>query len=396
VINSGNRLTTFGPYTLQYDNDGNLTSKTGNGLTETFFWNALGQLDSVTKNGSTTRYGYDGFGRRVRKTTPTGTLRYLYDGDNLFMELDGSGNVVREYTFYPGVDEPHSMRTGGQTYYYITERPGHVSGLVNSAGQVVNKYTYTPWGKAETVQETVANPLRYTAREYDAESGLYFYRARYYDPELGRFISEDPIRLNGGINPYAYVDNDPLQLRDPYGLCRELGSVRGQRAAEKTTQDNDWCPVVIRIGPRFLDGSSQNFLQRFKTANANGGYFWANAGGVGKGDPAALLLVSVVDRSLELSDPDRKCDTGWAVSKAFSGIIPGVAISSALTGTAQASAVRSGARSGAVFFGRGIVSSVLEGGLAAVKSLREGFLGGLAAGFIVADVNLWAACQWDK
>ncbi len=69
------------------------------------------------------------------------------------------------------------------------------------------------------VRESVRNPFRYTGREYDAESGLYYYRARYYDPALGRFLSEDPIGLEGGINPYAYVGNDPVNNRDPSGLC---------------------------------------------------------------------------------------------------------------------------------------------------------------------------------
>ena len=98
------------------------------------------------------QYGYDAFGRRVRRTAPDGTVtRYLYDGDDLLMELDGAGNPIREYTYYPGVDRPHSVRISatGAVYYYASDHPGHVVGLVDGANQVVNKYHYTPWGESE-------------------------------------------------------------------------------------------------------------------------------------------------------------------------------------------------------------------------------------------------------
>jgi len=93
-----------------------------------------------------------------------------------------------------------------------------VLALVNSNDQVVNTYQYDPFGCIEQANESVSQPLRFTGREYEPETGLYYYRARYYDPELGRFLSEDPIGLAGGINLYAYVGNDPVNARDPYGL----------------------------------------------------------------------------------------------------------------------------------------------------------------------------------
>jgi RHS repeat-associated protein len=225
IVDTGNRLTRFGPYAMQFDPDGSMTSKIGNGKTQSLTWNAEGELTSITTNGATTTYGYDAFGRRVRKTTPSGTSKYLYDGDNLFMELDGSGNPVREYTYYPGVDNPHSVRQGGQMYYYLTESLGSVIGMVNSAGQVVNEYKYGPWGGLQVSRETVPNPLKFAAREYDVESGLYYERARYYDLETNRFISEDPIGLEGGLNPYVYAGNDPVNFNDPSGLCEQMALV---------------------------------------------------------------------------------------------------------------------------------------------------------------------------
>ena len=108
-------------------------------------------------------------------------------------------------------------------FRYTQEQPGHVSGLVGAGNVVVNAYTYTPWGEPLSTQEQVPQPLRYAAREYDAETGLYFVRARYYDPQQGRFVSEDPIGLEGGMNPYAYAGNDPVDLVDPSGLRPDCG-----------------------------------------------------------------------------------------------------------------------------------------------------------------------------
>jgi len=124
---------------------------------------------------------------------------------------------------YPGVDAPLSVRawsgsTPGSANYYVLEQPGHVVGLANSSSQVANQYKYTPWGQPESTSEAVAQPLRFMARELDATTGLYYVRARWYDPALARFNSEDPIGLEGGINPYAYMGNEPQNGRDPFGL----------------------------------------------------------------------------------------------------------------------------------------------------------------------------------
>jgi RHS repeat-associated protein len=155
----------------------------------------------------------------VRKTTGGATTGYVWDGDDLAVELDGAGALVRAYSYYPGVDQPHSVtQQGGAVFRYAPELPGHVAGLVGAGNTVTNTYTHTPFGEPLTTNEQVPQPLRYMAREYDAETGLYYVRARYYDPQQGRFVSEDPIGLAGGINPYAYVENDPVNATDPSGL----------------------------------------------------------------------------------------------------------------------------------------------------------------------------------
>ena len=186
-------------------------------------WNSLGQLTQASRyQKGTATYGYDAFDRRVRRTAPDGTvIRYLYDGDDLLMEVDGAGNSIREYTYLPGVDRPHSVRVSqtGASYYYATDHPGNVIGLIDGADQVVNQYKYGPWGEPELVNGPIEQPLGYTAREWDATAGLYQVRARWYDPQIGRFVSEDPMGLAGGMNPYAYAANSPLNFTDPSGMA---------------------------------------------------------------------------------------------------------------------------------------------------------------------------------
>lgn len=219
VVTAGNRLESFDGWTLQYDADGNVVRRTKAGVADqTLTWNSLGQLVGVTGAGLSVTYGYDGQGRRVRRTLNGVTTRFLFDGHHVVAETDAAGTVTREFTYYPGVDRPHSMRTGGQTYYYITDLQGNVVALANASGTVVNRYVYTPFGTTTQASETVANPLRYAGREYDAETGLYNYRARYYDPALGRFLSEDPMGIAAGINLYAYAGSDPVNGADPTGL----------------------------------------------------------------------------------------------------------------------------------------------------------------------------------
>lgn len=272
VIPGSNRLQSFNGYTFTYDSVGNLTQRLQSGNpVQTLSWNSLGQLVSVTTSGVTVTFGYDGYGRRVRKTTPSGTTYYVHDGDNLLAEVDANGNRVAEYASYPGIDTPHSMRRWSNgtpsTYYYASDVPGSVTGVIGSGGTLLSKYYYSPYGVLLTSDnygsgtslstlDTVTNPLRFAAREYDGETGLYFMRARYYDAGLGRFISEDPAGASGDLNPYLYAGNDPVDLVDPFGLdgCTKALEEQGYQTVNLGT--HDWCippatlpPVVVTADP---------------------------------------------------------------------------------------------------------------------------------------------------
>lgn len=219
VLTPGNRATTFNGYSLTYDNTGNVIHKSKTGFDQHYYWNSIGQLDSVVTNGSAVHFGYDGQGRRVRKATSTHTLRYIYSGSQLVAEVDtGSLSAQKIYRYYPGVDHPMSVKEPAGTYYYLSGigTPG-VTALIDSTGVIRNRYRYAPWGALEDSLEGVPNVLKFAGREFDPETNLYYNRARYYDPQVARFISEDPIGQAGGTNQYAYAGNNPVGGADPSG-----------------------------------------------------------------------------------------------------------------------------------------------------------------------------------
>lgn len=209
------RIAAFGGFTLEYDYDGNLTRKFKAGVSDQrYTWNSLGHLAQVTDltSGRTVLYAYDGMGRRTQQTVDGIATQYVVQNEHMALELDGTGQVLREYSYYPGTDQPHAVLVGTSRtpYYYMPEYPGHVAALVNGKGETVNTYAYDTWGRPSAgTQEQVSQPLRWGAREYDGATGLYYVRARYYDPQLQRFIGEDPIGLSGGLNPYAFAWNNP-------------------------------------------------------------------------------------------------------------------------------------------------------------------------------------------
>jgi len=228
LVSTGNRLVRFNGDSLVYDADGNLITRIRSGAPiQQLYWSSLGQLDSAWTSGvGTVSLGYDGLGRRVRKTVASTTTRYIHDGDNLFAEVDGGAPTtpLAEYTYYGGVDQPHSVRRrmrSDSVFYYTQEFPGNVTGLVNGARALVNQYRYKPFGVDYQgfPQGAMPNAFRFAGREFDTETGLYYMRARYYDPQVARFISEDPLGLAGGINGYLYAGNNPVNGRDPSGMC---------------------------------------------------------------------------------------------------------------------------------------------------------------------------------
>lgn len=162
-------------------------------------------------------FGYDGFGRRRSKTTGGTTTQFLYDGLNPVQELS-SGTPTADLLTGLGIDEFFTRTDAVGARHYLTDALGSTVALADGAGTVQTSYTYGPFGSTTTSGAGTANALAFTGREADG-TGLYFYRARYHDPRLQRFVSEDPAEFAAGdTNLFAYVGNDPILLRDPAGL----------------------------------------------------------------------------------------------------------------------------------------------------------------------------------
>lgn len=155
-------------------------------------------------------------------TTTTTTTTYLYDGDDIVLQLvaDGATVSTRQYLHGPGIDEPLAQVQDGQSYYYHADGLGSILALTDSGKNIVQRYTYDTFGMLTSVLDSeFGNAYAYTAREWDRELGLYYYRARYYDPMEGRFISKDIVGFTAGdVNLYGYVGNQPVNFVDPSGL----------------------------------------------------------------------------------------------------------------------------------------------------------------------------------
>jgi RHS repeat-associated protein len=233
-VNTSNELTSTPSATYTYDNNGNTLTKVTSAGTTTYGWDYENRLTSVTLpgTGGTLAFKFDGLGRRVQKVftqnSTSTTTNYLYDGSNAVEDVDQNGNILARYIMTQNVDESLAELRSGTTSYYSQDGLGSVTSLTTSAGALGNTYRYDSFGNLTASSGSIANRYQYTAREFDSETGLYFYRARYYDPNAGRFLNEDTARFAGGADFYVYVGNNAINFFDPLGLCPPT---RNQRLA---------------------------------------------------------------------------------------------------------------------------------------------------------------------
>ena len=230
---TGNRITGFNNCTYTTDLDGNVTARAGASCAAgaaSFVWNAEGQLDSVQTATQGVKYFYDAAGRLVfKRVNNTATAFQLWDGGNPIADLNGLATAkTTEYSYFPGLDSPHAFIWNGRTWYPHRDAVGNVIVTNDSLGGPDRTYQYDDWGKLSGGSDgfpfSGADRLRWKgALWYGNEANLYYLRNRWYDPETGRFLSENPLGVDGGMNLYSFAGSDPVNGSDPTGLCLTTG-----------------------------------------------------------------------------------------------------------------------------------------------------------------------------
>ena len=216
VTNGRNQYTSISGTSFTYDSRGNLTSDGS----RTFTYDVENRLLSASAPTAVT-LTYDPAGRLQSSTSSSTTTNFLYDGNDLAAEYDGSGNVLRRYVSGPNADEPLVWYEGSGTStrrWLHADDLGSVVGYSDSTAALGVKYSYGPFGEPDTSAGWSGSRYRYTGQLMLPEAQLYSYKARVYDPSLGRFLQTDPIGYASDLNAYSYAGNNSVNRRDPLGL----------------------------------------------------------------------------------------------------------------------------------------------------------------------------------
>ncbi len=246
IYDTANRLTRDSTSAYAYDANGNLVEqrRLTDGRVTTYTYDVEDRLIRVVTPSAEVTFQYDPLGRRTEKRVirwhdedgdrepdpdeegSPRVIHYLYDQEDILATFTDSGREVARYTHGPGIDEPLAELRSHRTRFYHADSLGTILALTEKHGHPVRDYRYSAFGLPEDHRGD-PQPYRYTGREWDKEVDLYYYRARYYGPRLGRFLTEDPIGFFGGLNFYRYVLNNPLALIDPLGLDVTVTLYRG-------------------------------------------------------------------------------------------------------------------------------------------------------------------------
>ncbi|WP_279508562.1 RHS repeat-associated core domain-containing protein, partial [Hahella sp. CR1] len=223
AVKKGNRLQFHGDRHFEYDDAGNLIRERrgkGGKLETRYVYNKQNQLIAVEKDGQRTEYRYDALGRRISKQDAFGQTEFLWNGDVLLSEQ--RQHLRKLYVYEPDSFRPLAFIQDEKVYHYHLDHLGTPQEMTDAEGTLVWSARYKAYGALALQDvESVHNPLRFQGQYYDEETGFHYNRHRYYDPQSGRFINQDPIGLLGGANAYQYAPN-PVGWVDPFGLtCKE-------------------------------------------------------------------------------------------------------------------------------------------------------------------------------
>jgi RHS repeat-associated protein len=253
TANNLDQYSEVGSSTPTWNTDGGLATFAG----KTYVYDALKRLTEVDYSSGKTLFSYDPLGRRVKKVdlntsgTVLSTFAYHYDGSEVAVEYQPGTT----WTYYLGLglDQVVMRDSGSAKQWYYRDGHGSTSAVADNSGNVLEQYEYTAQGHFQITNASgtvlsgtgIANDILYTGRNYDYETGNYFYRARYYNPVLGRFISRDLLsgaEFSQGTNLYAYTSNSYLNMNDPMGLnpvTYTAGAADGIGAIATVTTDGD-------------------------------------------------------------------------------------------------------------------------------------------------------------
>jgi RHS repeat-associated protein len=310
-VDDGSTVTSYG-----YDQNGN---QTASGST-TYGYDLADRLTSVDDGTTVTAYSYDGDGKRLQQAIGGGaTTNYVWDRNaglyQLALERDGSGGLIRRY--HHGRDLI-SMRSGGADHYYLYDGLGSTSNLVDASGDPQWTYEYEPFGsERSTTQDdpsAPANPMQYTGEYHNSTTGLYDLRAREYDANIGRFLSQDPVAQQV-TDPYVadhiYVENQPTSRIDPSGMFfKELwdsskcwiggdcGSRQAQQIRDETLRAaTEIAPYTPYVGPALSLYDAVEALKRGDFAGAASSMAAAAGGRYVKGTAKAMSAASRITRA---------------------------------------------------------------------------------------------------
>jgi RHS repeat-associated protein len=250
--NALNQYSVVGSVSPSHDDDGNATAwplPAAPTTNSTLVWDAENRLVSATVGATTTHYLYDAQSRRIAKTTGAATTVFVHDGWNCIAEYVGS-TLSRTHLWGPDLSGS-SQGAGGVgglllvsdhstliTHHYPTyDGNGNVSEYLDASGDVAAHFEYDPFGTTVVDTDTSNQfPYRFSTKPRDAETGLYYYGYRYYDPVTGRWPSRDPIQERGGVNLYGFIGNDPVGNKDLLGMVM---IPKGARTAEYPYLDEE-------------------------------------------------------------------------------------------------------------------------------------------------------------
>jgi RHS repeat-associated protein len=217
-------------------------------------WNAQYQLTNAGAASNLVQYRYDVLGRRESRTEGTNVEQYVYDGNQVIADLDGSGNILRSYTWGPGIDNLLAVTTYSatetNTCYALKDNLNTVHALINASGEIVERYEYDAWGRTtvydaagdELTESAIGNRYTFQGREIDWATGLIYFRARWYNPVVGRWLSNDIIGIAGGLNQYVAFNNSAVNFADPEGLKVTFNAQKAADFIETYRSENayDW------------------------------------------------------------------------------------------------------------------------------------------------------------